>query len=193
MLKVALTGNIGSGKSTVSRIFGTLHVPVFVADEVAKQLYEEEVVKEQVLKLFGKVVFSPSGEVNFQALASIVFNDKKALRQINELIHPITLSRYEKWVEANKDARYTIHESAILFENKLQHHFDKLITVTAPEEIRIKRIVERDGLTIDKIRERMNNQISEETKTKLSDFVINNDGSEYLIPQVMKIDKQLRS
>lgn len=193
MIKVALTGNIGSGKSTVCRIFSAMNIPVFIADQEAKLLYKEESVKVLVRKAFGNMVFDTDSEVDFKALADVIFNDKEALKTINRIIHPLTIDRYNKWLIENHDTDYTIHESAILFENNLQEHFDKLINVTAPIELRLKRVSERDKLTADKIQDRMMNQMTEEEKNGLADFVIVNDGKHFLIPQVVDINKQIRT
>ncbi|HEY9115076.1 MAG TPA: dephospho-CoA kinase [Bacteroidales bacterium] len=188
MKKVGLTGNIGSGKSTASLIFNAMGVPVFNADSEAKKLYSEEYVKIKINELFGNAVFTEDGSVDFKKLANIIFNDKKALQQVNALIHPLTLKNYKTWLEKNKGAAYTIHEAAIIFENKLQHHFDLVITVSAPEETRLERIMKRDNLKPKIIRERIKNQLPENEKCQLSDFIIVNDGKEMLIPQILKIN-----
>lgn len=191
MIAVGLTGNIGSGKSTVCRIFSALHVPIFIADVEAKKLYQEDDVRKQVLEVFGDKVFNNDNEVDFGALADVIFNDKQALKSINQIIHPLTLEKYKQWLIRHKNAAYTIHESAILFENNLQHHFDKVINVTAPMEVRMKRVSERDNLQADKIRERMENQMTEEEKNSLADYVIENNGERFLIPQIIEINKQI--
>lgn len=192
MLKVAVTGNIGSGKSTVTNIFRSLDVPVFIADEVARNLYNEDEVKELVAERFGKEVFDENGQLIKPRLADIIFNDKTALHDINEIIHPRTLEKYQEWQQGYLDEAYTIHESAILFENNLQRHFDFIINVSAPIEIRLKRVVERDGSSKKEVEERMKNQLSDEEKNMMSDFVVLNDGETFLIPQIIEIDKKLR-
>lgn len=193
MIRVALTGNIGSGKSTVSKIFESLKVPVFIADKEARLLYLEQDVKEEVNLVFGSTVFNENGEANLKKLADIVFNDKSKLLKINHIIHPRTLAKYKHWLEENKTQQYTIHESAILFENNLQHHFDKIITVFAPFELRLKRVMERDEISREKIIDRIQNQMSDEEKNKLADFVIINDGIQLLIPQVIDINNKLKN
>jgi dephospho-CoA kinase len=189
MKKIGLTGNIGSGKSTVSLIFNAMGIPVFNADIEAKKFYSEEHVKSKIENLFGKAVFTENGSIDFKKLADIIFNDKKSLQQVNALIHPLALRKYNDWLDKNKDADYTIHESAIIFENKLQNNFDMVITVSAPEEMRLSRIRKRDKLKPKLIRERMRNQMSENEKCKMSDFVIVNDGKKMLIPQIVEINK----
>lgn len=191
MIKVGLTGNIGSGKSTVIMIFSSLGIPVFVADIEAKRLYSDENVRENIKNLFGNKVFDEKGFIDFNKLASIIFNDKFALSQVNKLIHPLVLDKYERWLLKNNQYNYTVHESAILFENNLQHLFDKIITVSAPENIRIDRILKRDNTDREAILSRMNNQISDKEKCLQSDFVIVNDGVKMLIPQVIEINRLL--
>jgi len=192
MLKVAVTGNIGSGKSTVTQIFKSLGIPVFLADREAKKLYSNKEVILEVKKHFGEDIFSNDGILNKQKLADIIFNDEKALATINKVIHPRTLAKYHEWLNIHNEYKYTIHESAILFENKLQPHFDRIITVYAPKNLRLKRILKRDGVAEKVILERMNNQLSDEEKNKRSDFVIFNDNSDFLIPQVIEIDRKLK-
>ena len=140
MLRVAITGNIGSGKSTITKIFQAMGIPVFVADVEARFLYAEEDVRQEVIELLGKDVYDGSEVLNKKRLAEIIFNDPAALQGINNIIHPRTLKKYQDWLSLHKHLHYTVHESAILFENNLQHHFDKTIVVTAPQEVRIKRV-----------------------------------------------------
>jgi len=193
MIKVGLTGNIGSGKSTVSKIFSTLNVPVFLADMEAKLLYSEAEVKKEIKSGIGNQVFDSNGEVDLKLMAELIFNNKEALLKINRIIHPRTLSKYQQWLKDHKQHIYTLHESAILFENNLQDHFDKIINISAPFETRLKRVTERDGIEQRKVIERMKNQMPDEEKNKLADFVIVNDGNQLLIPQVIEIDKKLKN
>lgn len=193
MLKVAVTGNIGSGKSTVTRIFKSLGIPVFEADAEAKNLYTEKEVIEEVKNQFGNDIFNSEGILIKQKLAEIVFSDQKALLKINQIIHPRTLYKYHEWLKIYKNEDYTIHESAILFENNLQNHFDKIITVFAPQQIRMERVIARDGINEEIILKRMKNQLSDELKNNKADFVVYNDGANFVIPQVIEIDRKLKS
>ena len=120
MIRAGLTGNIGSGKSTVTRIFKSLNVPVFIADLEAKKLYHDQQVIDEVRHAFGDQVFSSDSSIDLKKLAGIIFSDTAKLLKINSIIHPRTLNRYKNWVLEHQDSKYTIHESAILFENKLQ-------------------------------------------------------------------------
>ena len=193
MIKVAITGNIGSGKSTASKIFNVMGVAVFYADIEARLLYFREDVKQILKQQFGGLIFNNANEIDTKKLANIIFNDKSKLQKINQIIHPLVFERYKEWLEIHKDQFYTLHESAILFENKLEHHYDLIINVTAPPELRISRIMKRDGVERLKVEERIANQLSEAEKNKKSDFVIVNDGNQLLIPQVLKIDKTIRN
>ena len=190
-MKIGLTGNIGSGKSTVCRIFESLGIPVFYADIEAKLLYKREDVKKAVKNELGSTVFNTRHEVDFKKLASVIFSNKDALTFINGLIHPLLFERYNQWLELHKKSPYTIHESAILFEHHLEKRFDKTITVFCPEPIRIKRVMQRDNTTKADVIQRISNQMDDELKNKLADFVIVNDGTKMLIPQVMEIDKAI--
>jgi dephospho-CoA kinase len=190
MLKVGITGNIGSGKSTVCRIFETLNIPVFYADAEARRLYLDEEVKEKVRVVFGDDVFS-GGEVDTKALAKVVFSDENALAKINGIIHPAVIKRYEEWLIKHNEAPYTIHEAAVLFESGLQNIFHKIICITAPPDVRLTRVVKRDNSARDDVLKRMKNQWDENKKASLSHYVIVNDGKRFLIPQIIKIHDQL--
>jgi dephospho-CoA kinase len=193
MIKVALTGNIGSGKSTVANIFRIFRIPVFNADIEARSLYSEIDVKNKLRILFSDKIFTKTGEVDTKILASIIFNDKQALKSVNSIIHPLVLAKYNIWCNKHNDSPYSIHETAILFENKLENNFESVIVVSAPEEIRLKRVMDRDGITKELVEERMANQLSDSIKCELAQFVINNDGSIFLTPQVETIHKELLS
>ncbi len=192
MKRVAITGNIGSGKSTVSRIFNVMGVPVFYADVEARQLYYREDLKQKLSLIFGDVIFDNSNEIDKKQLADIIFNDAAKLQIINNIVHPLVFEKYEQWLESHKNELYTLHESAILFENKLEQHYDFIITVTAPAELRIARIIQRDNIDREKVETRMIHQMSEAEKNKRADYIIVNDGSKLLIPQVLQIDKKLK-
>jgi dephospho-CoA kinase len=191
MLKVGLTGNIGSGKTLVCQIFETLGVPVFYADRVARGLYNDPKVREKVKGTFGAGMYSNDGELIPQNLARVVFNDRNALVEINRIIHPGVVAKYLQWLKENADRNYTLHEAAILFESHLEHEFNHIIMVSAPEKVRLQRVMERDALPESAVKARMKNQWSEKKKIQMADFVILNDGKKFLIPQILEIHNQL--
>jgi len=190
MIKVGLTGNIGSGKSTVARIFESLGIPVYHADLEAKKMLEVELVKTDLLTGFGQEIFD-EGTVDRKKLASLVFNNSKKLDKLNAIIHPLVKEGLTKFFHDNEGHPYVIQEAAILFESKFSKHFDKIILVTSPDELANKRVMQRDGVSVTVVEQRRSNQWSQEKKKGLSDFVINNDESEMILPQVLKIHKAL--
>ena len=191
MKEIGLTGNIGSGKTTVSKIFETLAIPVFYSDVQAKLLYYRDDVKHNILEVLGNSIFNSAKEVDFKKLAAVIFNDSKALEFINKLIHPLVFDAYREWKASVMSAPYVIHESAILFEHQLQERFDKTVVVYCPEKIRIKRVSARNSVSLDEIKSRISNQMNDKLKNKLADLIIVNDGNEMLIPQVMKMHESL--
>ncbi len=193
MIRVALTGNIGSGKTTVSSIFKVLGVKVFNADLVAKNLYSDQSVINILTKAFSKVILNVEGEIDKKKLANIIFNNKQSLLKINSIIHPLVLSAYNDWCIEHGSEKYTIHESAILFENNLQDKFDYIINVVSPINTRINRVIKRDNISKETVLERINNQMTDEEKSGLSQFVVLNDDHDFLIPQVLKINDTLLS
>lgn len=191
MLKVGLTGNIGSGKTVVASVFSSLGIPVFHADIEAKKQYDDEDVRTTILRKFGSRVFSSSGEILRPALAEIVFNDPVLLNQLNKIIHPGVYRDYLEWSRKRWGFAYTLYEAAILFESGHYRDMDKVICVTAPEELRIRRVMERDHLTQKDVERRMANQWKEEKKAAMADYVIRNNETEMVIRQVMEIHNQL--
>jgi dephospho-CoA kinase len=191
MLKIGLTGNIGSGKTTVAGIFSKLGVPVFHADNEARKLFEDDHTKSEIRKLFGAVVFSQSGEVLRPVIGEIVFSDQKLLEKLNKIIHPAVREKYLRWCVDHADAPYTLYEAAILFESGYYREMDKVICLTAPEDLRISRVTERDHVTAEEVKKRMANQWEEKKKAELADFVIRNDETESVIQQVIAIHNNI--
>lgn len=186
MLKIGLTGGIGSGKSTVAKIFETLGIPVYYADAEAKRLMNSsETLKKVIRQNFGEATYE-NDQLNRKYLAGIVFNDPEKLELLNALIHPVTINDAEQWMQ-QQSAPYSIKEAALLFESGAAENLDLIVGVYAPQALRIKRVMKRDGLTADEIMKRINRQVNEEMKMKLCDFVIINDEQELLIPQVLKL------
>jgi len=190
MLKVGITGGIGSGKTTVCMVFETLGIPVYYADKQAKLLMNNNTkLKSSIAEYFGKDIYS-NDELNRRKLAEIVFNNKTALEKLNSLVHPAVAHDFECWLSKQK-SHYVLEEAAIIFESNITHRFDKIILVTAPDQIRIERVCFRDSITPETVRERMNNQWSDDKKIALADYIIYNDNIRLLTHQILDIHKQL--
>jgi dephospho-CoA kinase len=187
MLTVGITGGIGSGKTTVCKIFETLQVPIYYADERAKWLLNnDEKIINSVKNLLGVEAYI-NGQLNRTYIADKVFNNKELLDSYNEIVHPAVAYDTLEWMQQYVYSKYVIKEAALLVETGLYLTLDKLIVVTAPTELRIQRVMQRDHTTRDAVEARINNQLSEEEKIKVADFVVINDGSTSLIDQVLKI------
>jgi dephospho-CoA kinase len=193
MKRIGLTGNIGTGKTTIARIFEVLGVPVYHADTRARVLLDSDTVKHQVASLFGNQVINPMNQVDRKALANIVFNDKEKLAELNNLIHPLVEEDFAQWCETHKNEHYILHEAAILFESGFNRLFDSTIMVAAPDELCIERVMARDGITKEMVIERMQNQWPQEKKMELSEYVVVNNNHTMVIPQVIAIHKAIRS
>ena len=191
MLKVGLTGGIGSGKTLVSKIFKHLGVPVFNADQEAKKIVnaDPEIIKT-LKKRFGNSIYSDNG-IDRKKLADIIFNDEKALKKVNQIIHPKVREYFNIWAKNNLHLPYVIEEAAILFESKANVDMDFTINVQANELIRIKRVVDRDNVSKDLVKSRMNNQMSDKERGSLADFTIDNDGDKMILAQVIKIHNKI--
>lgn len=186
MLKIGLTGGIGSGKTTVARVFETLGVPVYYADKRTRELMNKNsTVKENILAHFGAESYT-NNELDRKYLASIVFNNKEKLELLNSITHPFTIKDAEEWLQQQKTP-YAIKEAALLFESGANEHLDQVVGVYAPQYIRVKRVMERDGLPAEEVMKRIGRQIDEDTKMKLCDHVITNNELEPVIPQVIKL------
>jgi dephospho-CoA kinase len=186
MLRIGLTGGIGSGKSTVAKIFETLGVPVYYADDASKRIMNEnEELKADIQKKFGEETYN-NGELNRKHLASIVFNNPEKLALLNSIVHPATIQDAEEWMK-KQTAPYAIKEAALIFESGSQEFLDKVIGVYAPEALRINRVMQRDSINRDEVISRMNKQINEKIKMRLCDYVVTNDEQELLIPQVLEL------
>ncbi|SFZ92144.1 dephospho-CoA kinase [Flaviramulus basaltis] len=190
MIIVGLTGGIGSGKTTVAKQFNLLGVPVYIADEEAKKLmHKSKIIKRKLNQLFeDKAYFD--GKLNKPLIANIIFNDDTYLKKMNAIIHPRVARHFEKWVIKQK-APYVIKEVAILFENGGEKACDFVITVIADKELRVKRLLERDSTTKQKIEAIMKNQWTDDEKIKKSDFVIDNSNLEHTKKQVFKIHNKI--
>ncbi|WP_247656633.1 dephospho-CoA kinase [Maribacter sp. MMG018] len=187
---VGLTGGIGSGKSTVGKILEELGVPVYNSDVEAKKLMQSsETIRKKLISLFGDRAFD--GDVlNRSFIAKKVFNDKNILQKLNKIVHPEVRKHFLKWY-SEQNTSYVVQETALLFENKAQDLYDKIILVTAPKELKIQRLLKRDGSTEEDILARMKNQLKDSEKIKLADFVIENIFLEETRKKVEEVNKVL--
>lgn len=190
MKKIGITGNIGSGKSFVCKIFESLGIPVFYSDDETKKLYLIPSVKELIINRFGTEVYFEDGTLNKKLLSYHLFKNEEAMRFIESVLYPALNQHFDDWCE-QQTTPYVLYESAILFEKKYQKFFDKIIFVSASEDIRLQRVMKRDDCTEENVRSRMRLQMSEETKISRANFVIYNDGTKPVEPQVMAINKLL--
>jgi len=195
MIKLGLTGGIGSGKTTVAKVFETLGVPVFFADDEAKKFLFSNEVKSQLVELFGSSIINEAGEINKAELASIVFNDKESLKMLNSLIHPLLMQSFNSWVseKSQEKHQYIVMEAAILFEAGFDSEVDKVLCVSAPIEDRVNRVVGRDGASKQQVYSRLNNQMSDKERELKSDFVIQNSNKDMIVEAVVKIDTELKN
>ncbi len=193
MLKIGLSGGIGSGKTVAAEIFHIIGIPVFKADEVARKLYELDEVLLAVKEMFGSSVIGPGGKLERKAMAAIVFNNKEALYRLNDLIHPLVRNRFTDFESENHAVNYILYEAAILFETGQYRNLDRNILVIAPVELRLKRVMARDKSDRESVLRRMENQWDDEQKRILSDYIILNDGDMSLIDQVLKIHEDILS
>lgn len=187
LLKIGITGCIGSGKSTVSKIFAQLGVPVYDADSRAKELMvtSSEII-EGIKKLFGEESYHSDGTLNRKQISSIAFQNKNLLKKLNGLVHPAVLTDFDQWCKQQNSA-YIIKEAALMFESDSHTQVDKIIVITAPENLRISRTMQRDQIAEVEVLNRMKNQWSEDDKLRRADFEIKNNEVELLIPQVLKL------
>ena len=187
---VGLTGGIGSGKSTVGAMFQKLGVPLYNSDLEAKNLMtRSKKIKKDIETLLGKESYL-EGELNREYIAKIVFKDKKLLQGLNNIVHPAVRRHFKSWCK-RQNAPYVIQEAAIIFENGTKELYDKIILVTSPRDIRIQRVVDRDGITAEAVIQRIDNQWPDSEKEKFSDFIIENIGLEATEREVSRIHHKL--
>lgn len=188
-LKIGITGGIGSGKTFICTLFEALGIPVYNADEEAKKLMNTDArIKQKLIEQFGEATYK-DGFLDRAFLASMIFSDKKKLELVNSIVHPIVIQEAKDW--ANRQiTRYSLKEAALLFESGSYKELDYTILVTAPMDVRIQRVIKRDAVTEQQVRERINKQLSDEEKLPLADFVIVNDGITPLLPQVWKLHQK---
>ena len=190
MLKIGLTGGIGSGKTTVAKVFETLGIPVYYADDATKRLMNtNKSIKDSLIKHFGKSTYTEE-ILNRKYLANIVFGDKEKLALLNSITHPITIKDAEEWMSKQRSA-YVIKEAALLFETDAANHLDYFIGVSAPIDLRIKRVINRDHVTEEEVMKRISKKMNEEEKMNRCDFIIMNNDEELVIPQIIKLHEKI--
>ncbi len=188
---VGITGGIGSGKTTVCKIFQTLGIPVFYADEEAKRIMQEdELVVSKISELLGAGAYDSEGKLDRNFIASHVFREREKLDKLNSIVHPATVQASIAWAKEQK-APYVLKEAALLFESNAFHYVDKVIGVYAPVTLRLHRTMKRDNVSKEEVQKRMRNQINEEVKMRLCDYVIYNDEQRAVIPQVLELHRKL--
>ena len=189
-LKIGLTGGIGAGKTTVSKIFKSLGIPVFNSDEHSKNLLVKNkgTIKE-IIKEFGEAIMEDES-INFPKLSQIIFTDKKKLESINNILHPKVALLFSEWLKKKK-CKYIIKESALLFESNTASLLDKIILVQSVKKTRIQRVIQRDNRTQKEVERIINNQIKEKEIINCVDYIINNDKKELLVPKVVKLHQCL--
>ena len=189
-IKLGVTGGIGSGKTTVCRIFSVFGIPVFSADlEARKIMNTNRNLMNQINALAGKDLYT-TGSLDRQELAKMIFNNKSLLEEVNSLVHPVVFEYFTSWV-VEQDTPYAIMEAAILFESGASSLMDKILTVVTPVEERITRLVKGNKFTREQVLERIKNQVDDEYRIKNSDFIINNSENDMIIPEILDIHKQL--
>lgn len=189
-MKLGITGGIGSGKTSVCKVFGVLGIPVFSADPEAQIIMNtDKSIVDGINDIAGKNIY-PAGELDKTELAKLIFNDLDMLRKVNSLVHPVVFQHFTEWAET-QTAPYAIMEAAILFESGASNYVDRVATVLAPVEERISRVIKRNKLTREQVLERIKNQMDDEERIKLSDYVINNSENEMIIPVILDIHQDI--
>lgn len=187
MITIGVTGGIGSGKSTICKVFEVLGVPVYYADIEAKNMMQRDPELIGAIRdHFGSEAYDHTGKLNSAYLAKRVFGDAARLKLLNSLVHPATIRDAEQWA-GRQHTPYVLKEAALMFETESFHHVDKVLGVQAPEALRIRRTMLRDGVSREEVLQRMNNQLDERIKMRLCDYLIYNDEMQPVIPQVLRL------
>ena len=190
MIKVAITGGIGTGKTTISSMFADKGIPVFNSDEIAKEIMNtNSLLKNEIVTAFGDKAYDKN-KLNKEYLSDVIFNNETLLKKINSIVHPYVADEFNSWIQ-EQDSKYIIYESAIIFENQAEDFFDKIICVTASEEEVISRIMKRNDFSVDKIKSIINKQLSNDAKIQKSDYVIENINISKLSDKVLEIHNDI--
>lgn len=189
-MKLGITGGIGSGKTSVCRVFNVLGIPVFSADPEARKIMENDIdIKNEINAIVGKDIY-PEGRLDRMELASLIFNNKKLLEKVNSLVHPVVFDNFIRWTE-KQTTPYVIMEAAILFESGGYKLVDRVATIVAPVEERISRVTQRNMLNRHQVMERIKNQMTDEERISMSDYIIHNSENDMIIPVILDINKDL--
>lgn len=191
MKVVGVTGGIGSGKTTVCKIFSLLDVPVYNADLEAKNLYGDNTIKKKIVRLFGRDILQKGASVDKIKLAEIIFNDPSSLKKVNAIIHPAIRKQFLKWKSRHKKEKYVIKEAAIMIESGAIKDVDFLISVNSPVQLRLERALQRDNADKEQILKRMKEQLTDKARNKYADAIIYNDDKHSLIEQVLALHKKI--
>ena len=190
MKKVAVTGGIGTGKTTVSNLFEKIGIPVFNSDEIAKELmHNDKQLQAEIIKAFGDESYI-NNELNRAYLSDVVFNDEALLDKINSIVHPYVAKEFNQWL-LNQKSDYILYESAIIFENNSEDIFDKIICIIAPEEDVISRVMKRNNFSRNKVISIINNQLPDQIKRKKSDYIVENINKSDLTEKIMEIHNMI--
>jgi len=189
---IGLTGGIGSGKSVVASVFEILGAVIFNSDLVAKEAYLEPEISKRVIALLGNESYLPSGLLNKTFVGKQIFSDTKLMQELNAIIHPAVRRKMDEFVKKHS-TKILIKESALLFEAQLENEVDKIVVVTAPDDLRIERVLRRDGLSQADAKLRLESQIPQEEKNRRADYVIYNDESHLVIPQVIEVFEKINA
>ncbi len=193
MLKVGITGGIGSGKTTICQFFELLGIPVFYADTVAKQAMQEDEILVEAIKLaFGHESYLPDNVLNRKYLASKVFSDEKELARLNSLVHPAVFRAFDKWVD-QQTSPYVLKEAALLFESGSYKDCNYSVLLRSPLDLRIERVMRRDHINKEEVLRRIAKQWPEREKEKLANFFIDNDENQFVIPQILQLHERFLS
>lgn len=192
MLKIGITGGIGSGKTTACKVFETLGISVFYADAIAKQLMtSDEVLINGVKNAFGHESYTSAGALNTKYIANLVFNDVVALQKLNSLVHPAVFRAFDSWVQnVPQNTPYVLKEAALLFESGSYQSCDKNIVVIAPRQLKLDRVIHRDRVTEKEVLARMDKQFTDEQKIKMADYILENTEQHSLILQILDLHQQ---
>jgi len=191
MLKIAVTGNIGSGKTVICRVFEHLGIPVYYSDREAKKYYTRQDIKDKLCTVFGEEIFTENCDINTKKLAQIVFNHVDLLQELNKIIHPLVLEDFEQWAKNHENNIYVLLESAIIYSCKLTHWFDKIIFADAPFSLVFERVMQRDKTSLDEIKKRIDIQSFTELKYVNPDYIIYNDEKRLIVPQIIDIHNDI--